>query len=204
MHEKAAANLLALIESTEDIIWAAGLDHRLTTFNGAFKRTFENGFRITPVVGMLPQDLLPPERAVVFPPLYERALTEGPFRTEYNMRDGRILEMAFNPIVVDGNAAGISVFGKDITKRKAAEKALREAERKYREIFDGALEGLFQTSVENRPLTVNPAMASMLGYDSPEDFIATVKDLARDVWADPNERATCIQLIKENGVLRRY
>lgn len=69
MPEQAAANLLALIESTEDLIWFAGLDFRLITFNGAFQRAFETGYGIQPVAGMLPNDLLPPERAAIFPPL---------------------------------------------------------------------------------------------------------------------------------------
>jgi diguanylate cyclase (GGDEF)-like protein/PAS domain S-box-containing protein len=204
MPDQAEASLLALIESTEDVIWSVGLDYRLVTFNCAFRRTFEVGYGFEPAAGMLPEDLLPPERAAIFPTLYRRALADGPFRTECNMRDGRTLEIAFNPIVVDGKAAGVSVFGKDVTEPKKAEKALREAKRKYREIFDGALEGIFQTSPASRPLTVNPALASMLGYDSPQDLIATVQDLAHDVWVDPEERARCIELIGENRAVRRH
>ena len=202
MPDQAAANLLALIESTEDLIWSVDLDYRLITFNGAFRRAIEIGYDIEPVAGMLPEDSFPPGRAAIFQPLYRRALVDGPFRTEYNLRGGRTLEIAFNPIVVDGIAAGVSVFGKDVTEPKKAEKALREAERNYREIFDGALEGIFQTSPESRPLAVNPALASMLGYDSPQDFIATVRDPAHEVWADPEERARWIELIRENGVVR--
>ena len=201
MRNQAEANLSALIESTEDLIWSVDRDYRLVTFNRAFKQTFEAGFGITPLVGMRSSDLLPPERAAIFPPLFERALAEGPFRTEYSMRDGRTLEMAFNPIVSGAETRGISVFGKDITGRKVAEQALLEAERRYRDIFDRALEGMFQTTAEGRIITANPALAKMLGFDSPEDVIASVTDAAHDVWVDPQERARYVRLLEEHGTV---
>ena len=201
MRNQAEANLSALIESTEDLIWSVDRDFRLITFNRAFQQTFETGFGITPVAGMLPSDLLPPERAAIFPPLYERVLAEGAFRTEYSMRDGRTLEMAFNRIVVAGKTTGISVFGKDITERKIAEQALLEAERRYRDIFDRALEGMFQTTAEGRSITANPALAKMLGYDSPEDVVASVTDAARDVWVDPLDRERYVRLLEEHGTV---
>ena len=201
---RATANLSALIESTSDFIWSVDRNYRLITFNGELKRTFEANYGITPVEGMLPKDLLPPERAAVFPPLYERALSEGHFRTEYTTLDDRIVEMAFNPIVVRGEKTGISVFGKDVTEQKAAEKARLEAEKEYRDIFNGALEGIFQTSLDGKLLTANPAMAQMLGYDSQDYSTAMGRYIVPDVWVDPAEREEYLRLLKENQVVRGY
>ena len=201
---QAAANLSALIESTSDFIWSVDRSYRLKTFNGELKRTFEATFGITPVAGMLPEDLLPPERAAIFPQLYERALAEGPFRAEYTTRDGRTVEMALNPIVVGGEKTGVSVFGKDVTERRAAEKALLEAERKYRAIFDGALEGIFQTTPEGKLLIANPSLAQMLGYDSQVDSTAMGSYIVPDVWADPGERSRYLRLLEEKKVLRGF
>ena len=201
---RAAANLSALIENTKDIIWSVDRNYRLTTFNGELKRAFEANYGITPMEGMLPEDLLPPERAALFPPLYERALAEGPFRSEYTTLDGRTVEMAFNPIVVRGEKTGISVFGKDVTEQKAAENALHQAEKKYRDIFDGALEGIFQTSVNGRLLTANPAMAQMLGYDQQDYSMAIGTDIVPDVWVDPGDRSRYLQLLEEKKVIRGY
>ncbi len=137
MPYQAQANLTALIESTEDLIWSVDLNYRLITFNQALQRAFEVGYGIKIESGMSPRNFLPPEKAALFPPLYQRALSEGPFRAEYILGDSRILELSFNPIVTDGVNTGISVFGKDITERKAVERALKEAEEKYHAIFDG-------------------------------------------------------------------
>ncbi len=199
MPHQAKANLSALIESTEDLIWSVDLDYRLITFNQALQRAFEVGYGVRLEPGMTARNFLPHERAAFFPPQYERALSEGPFRTEYIVRDGRTLELSFNLIVTDGVNTGISVFGKDITERKSAESALREAEEKYHAIFDGALEGIFRTSLESRPLAANPAIARILGYDSPQELLSSVKSVMREVWLDPEERDRYVQLVKEQG-----
>src|SRR5271170_2268283 len=117
-HQQAAANLSALIESTEDLIWSIDLNFGLLTFNSALRRHLERNFGTQASIGKRPEYLLPRDRAAIWLPLFERALAEGPFRTEIPFPDGRTLEMSFNPIVLDGRPSGISIFGKDITERK--------------------------------------------------------------------------------------
>jgi PAS domain S-box-containing protein len=200
----ADANLAALIESTEDLIWSVDLNYGLLTFNRALQDDIQQNFGVRPAVGMRPADLLPPERAVLWPPLYERALSEGPFRAEYTLADGRTLELSFNRIVQDGETTGISVFGKDITERKAAEEILLDAERQYRDIFDGAIEGIYRVSPEGKPLAVNSALAKMLGYESAQEVVSTITDLAHQVWLDPSGRPRFLQLLEQHEVVRGY
>jgi PAS domain S-box-containing protein len=119
---KAEADLKALIESTQDLIWSVDLDFRLTTFNKALREHFEKNYRCSLQLGMCAEELVEPERQQLMPTLYRRVLAEGTFRTEFGLSDGRILEVAFNPIIVDGKTTGVSVFGKDITERRVAEK----------------------------------------------------------------------------------
>jgi diguanylate cyclase (GGDEF)-like protein/PAS domain S-box-containing protein len=199
---QAEANLSALIESTEDLIWSVDLDYRLITYNRSLQQNIQEDFGVQLQAGMRFHEVLPPERAALWPPFYARVLAEGPFRVEYNRHDGGTMELAFNPIVVEGKTTGISIFGKEITKRKAAEIALREAEAKYRNIFDEALEGMSQATPEGRFLSVNPAVAKMLGYDSPQELISTATDLAQDVWVNPNERAQYLRQLEEHGFVR--
>ena len=202
--KQAQANLSALIESTEDLIWSVDLDFRLTAYNQSVKKTLLRNRGVEVALGKTADQLLPPELAAHVNGLFQRALVEGPYRTEYTLLDGRILELALNPIVMDGNATGVSIFGKDISNRKMAEKELQEAEKKYRDIFDGAMEGIYQTSIEGRPIIVNPALARMLGYDSIKDFMATVGDVAHDIWLDPGERARLLPLIEKWGAIRDF
>ncbi len=204
MSSQAEANLSALIESTDDLIWAVDLDHRLIAFNTSLCQHMEAAFGVRPTLGMSPKDVVPPESVELLAPLYSRAFAKGSFQTEFFLADGRTLELTLNPILVEGKATGVSVFGKDITERKAVEKALRDAERSYRDIFNGAIEGMFRTTLQGRSLLTNPALARMLGYASPEEVAALVKDSAHDIWVDPEERERFLRLLDERGVVAGF
>lgn len=203
-HHATEAYLSALIDSLEDYIWAVDLDFKMVAFNPVAAHFFERHFGRPLFPGMRHDEQIPPVFAAKWAEFYQRAISKGPFQTEYTFSDGRTRDLSFSPIIVDGAITGISVFGKDITARKAEEKARLEAERKYREIFDGAIEGIYRTTPEGKYLAANPAMARILGYDSPEDLIASVKDLARDIWFDPEERAIYGRILEEQGVIRAY
>jgi len=201
---EAEANLSALIDSTNDLVWSVDLDYRLLTFNNALRDDVLSRSAVQVAVGMRPEDWMPPERAALWPPMFARALSDGPFRIEYPVLSGRTLELSLNPIRQNGRAVGISVFGKDITERKRRQDALREAEAKYRHIFDSALEGIYRNTLQGRSLEANPALAKMLGYDSPQDFVSTVTDVAHQVWLNPQDRSRCLQLLEPHGFVRGY
>jgi diguanylate cyclase (GGDEF)-like protein/PAS domain S-box-containing protein len=175
------------------------LEDRLVTFNGALRRHLEATFGIRPELGMRPSDLVPPEWANLMSPLFERARTAGTLRIEFPLPNGQTLDLALSPILADGKVTGVSVFGKDITAQKATERALQEAERKYREIFDKAMEGMFQTSCNGKLLTANPALAKMLGYDSAEELLSVAEDVAQVIWEDPDQRSRYMQQIQQQG-----
>jgi PAS domain S-box-containing protein len=86
-------------------------------------------------------------------------------------------------------------------RRKSAEESLRKAEAKYRNIFEGALEGIFETSPQGQPLTVNPALARVLGYDSPGEFISKIRDSGSQLYAYPDKRAEFVGLIEKQDVV---
>ena len=71
-----------------------------------------------------------------------------------------------------------------------AEGALRESQRQYREIFELASVGIFRSTPEGRILLANPALAMMLGYDSPDDLREL--ELGRDIYLRPEDRAALI------------
>jgi two-component system, NtrC family, sensor kinase len=103
-----------------------------------------------------------------------------------------------------GQVTGLAGAGRDISERKAMEDALREAERKYRGIFDEAIVGIFQSTPSGRFLSVNPAMARTFGYDSPQDMIDSVTDISRQFYADPKRRQEMVFVMDRLGSVQNF
>ncbi|MGD0278920.1 MAG: PAS domain S-box protein [Smithella sp.] len=87
------------------------------------------------------------------------------------------------------------MLGHDITER-------RQAEEKYRSIFENAQEGIFRSTPEGRFIMANQSMARILGYDSPEDFISGITDIPRQLYVDPDDRARIIGMMDQQGLAR--
>ncbi len=83
-------------------------------------------------------------------------------------------------------------------QRHEAEAALAVAERRYRSIFENAVEGLYVTSPEGRFLSANPALARMLGYRSPADLINAINAVGRQVYVQPTRRAEFFAAIERS------
>jgi PAS domain S-box-containing protein len=71
-----------------------------------------------------------------------------------------------------------------------AEGALRESQRQYREIFELASVGVFRSTPDGRILLANPALAAMLGYQSPDELREL--DLGRDIYLRADDRAALV------------
>jgi len=73
---------------------------------------------------------------------------------------------------------------------------------KYRNIFDNAVEGIFQSTPDGVVITVNRALARMLGYDSPEELLAAVDHMAAPLYADPKQRQAMLEELRDKGKVR--
>src|ERR671914_245635 len=80
----------------------------------------------------------------------------------------------------------------------------RQAEEKYRSIFENAVEGIFQTTVDGRFLTANPAMARMLGYESPEELLGDISDIRDQLYVEPERREEFYQRALRDGFVSGF
>jgi len=87
----------------------------------------------------------------------------------------------------------------DITALKRTESELRDAEEKYRSIFENAIEGIFQSTAEGSYMSVNPALARMFGYVSPDEMMSTVTHIAKQLYVQPGRRADFTALIQDKN-----
>ena len=92
----------------------------------------------------------------------------------------------------------------EITSREEAVEALRRAEEKYRGIFENAIEGIFQTSVDGHYLSANPALARIYGYDSPDALRSGVQNIERQLYVDPRRRYEFLRLMDRDGTVTDF
>ena len=93
----------------------------------------------------------------------------------------------------------VMVHMEDITERKKAEEALKNSEAKYRNIFENAIEGIYQSTIEGRFITANAALARMAGYESPEELIESIKDIGTQLYVYPEDRKRFMEIREAKG-----
>jgi len=118
------------------------------------------------------------------------------FETRFRRKDGKIIDVQVTSTArrgKKGKIEGYEGFILDITRRKQAERALLESEKKYRTVAESSLTGIF-IHQKKRYCYVNRRLAEMLGYDSPEEIIG------KSFWTivHPDSRP----LVKERGLRR--
>lgn len=98
----------------------------------------------------------------------------------------------------------LSELQTEVSERQRMEMALRQAEHRYRDIFENAVEGIFQTTPDGRYLNANPALAEILGYESSQDLMAHLADIESQLYVDPNRRQEFIYLMQKRKLLSEF
>ncbi len=124
------------------------------------------------------------------------------YQCTFRRKDGRKLSVLMRQKFIKdpgGAVCGRRSTLQDITALKRIERDLRDAEEKYRSIFENAIEGIFQSTAEGSYLSVNPALARMYGYDSPDELMSTVTHIARQLYVQPGRRAEFVTMIQDRN-----
>jgi len=82
--------------------------------------------------------------------------------------------------------------------------ALRESEKKYRNIFENSVEGIYESTPEGRFVRVNPAFSKMLGYSSPEELVSNISDIAKQYYVDSEDRRRFQQTLLKAGFVKNF
>ncbi|HKM90488.1 MAG TPA: PAS domain S-box protein [Candidatus Acidoferrales bacterium] len=101
-------------------------------------------------------------------------------------------------------AESASQLARIAIEREIHEKALRDAEEQYRTMIEQAIPAIFRTTPEGAYLSVNPACARVCGYDSPQQMIQSVHNIAAQMYVDPAKRAEYLRLMEQQGEVRNF
>ena len=106
--------------------------------------------------------------------------------------------------LVEYNKRLIQKLEKKMLDLKVAHKALAESEQKYRSIFENAVEGIFQSTPDGRYISINPALARMYGYESPEEIFKTITRIQEEQYVNPEDLVRLKKLYEEKGYVRAF
>ncbi|MCP4119796.1 MAG: PAS domain S-box protein [Desulfobacteraceae bacterium] len=93
---------------------------------------------------------------------------------------------------------------KNIVTLRSMRHALSHSERKYRSIFDNAMEGIFQATRDGHLISANSAFATIFGYDSPEDAIACLGTIQNNLYATAEDRDIFIFFMDHDGKVHGF
>lgn len=200
------ALLAGIIDTAMDAIISLDEDQRIILFNPAAERMF-----LCPAAAALgqPLDRFLPQRYRHIHRSHIRAFGEnhntsramGKLPALVGLRSDNTefpVEITISQVDLAGRKLYTAIV-RDVTENRRVMEALMNAEEKYRSIFENALEGIFQSTPEGRFLAVNPAFARMLGYESPEELIASITDIGSQSYVDAQRRAEFTRLMSEDG-----
>jgi PAS domain S-box-containing protein len=142
---------------------------------------------------------------------FDKFILEKDFSLSYNSfrvvhKDGseRYFYGMGKNLLDNPDIAGIVMNILDITEQKQAEEALKKSEAKYRNIFENAMEGIYQVTPEGKFITANVTLARMAGYDSPEDFIESIKDIKSQLYVHPEDRDKFLKIMKTKDLVEDF
>ncbi|HEY0563097.1 MAG TPA: EAL domain-containing protein, partial [Methylophilus sp.] len=92
----------------------------------------------------------------------------------------------------------------DISDKKNVEDSLKAAEARYRSIFENAIEGIFQSTLDGQYLVANPALASIYGYDSNDDLVHALNNIQHQLYVLPSRRDEFVKEIATTGKVYNF
>jgi PAS domain S-box-containing protein len=201
--------LRALIDSLPDFLYVKDAESRFVIANLTVAKN-SGGRMPADLVGKTDFDFFPKELAAKYYEDEQKVIRSGQpllnreeqcLDPQGNLRHLLTTKVPFRD--ERGQVIGIVGVGRDITKRKTVQEELREAEQKFRGIFEETILGVFQATPSGQYLSVNPAMARIFGYDSPEELTKTVTDVSQ-TYVDPKKHIELLLLLDRMGAVRNF
>ena len=175
-------------------------DDRLVVVSKAFARQF--GYSRRDLVGKTLTELIIPDYLVAEARDVSSRVMSGLTVEQETIRHGKDgsmfhVHLTALPLIRDSRIVARIAIYNDITSE-------RTAQRKYREIVDNAVEGIFQSSVNGRYLQANPALAAIYGYDSPQELMAHLQDIAGQLYVKKGRREEFMEVMRRDGRVAHF
>lgn len=172
MDDKDLQHLAAIVRDSDDAIMGKTLEGIITSWNWGAERIY--GYTAEEAIGRTVAMLMPSDREDELPEILRR-LTEGQRISNYDTlrvtKDGSVVNISLTVSPIRdacGVITGASSIGRDVTKVKEAETALRESARAYRLLMEQASDAILVSYPDQPLIEVNQRASDMLGYTREE------------------------------------
>ncbi|MDI6753468.1 MAG: PAS domain S-box protein [Thermodesulfobacteriota bacterium] len=195
-----------LVENINDVIFSLDTQGRFTYISPMVEQVAS--YKVNEMMGKAFADLVYMEDLPEFLKSMRQILagkaTDHEFRIVNKEGSIRHVRISNRRLMEGEQTIGVTGMLSDITERKWAEVLLKRAEEKYRSIFENALEGIFQSTLDGHFIVANPACARILGYASAEELITQNVDIERRYFVDPERYREFQQQLKEKGIVQKF
>lgn len=194
--------LSAIIDSLPDDFFALDREGRYVLQNNKSRESGGN------YVGKRIEDLPIPDKVkrawrTLFEEAWRGETVSTQSRYTYDNVD-HISDTTLTPVSVDGETRTVVGLTRDITEQHTLRRRLREHEAFYRDLFDTAPVGVFRTASTGEMLEANAQLARILGINDPDEVVNAYKDLANQLYADPNRRRELLRRLERDGVVHAF
>lgn len=202
--------LRALLDNIPDLMYVKDTESRFVLANPQVAKLMGVN-TAEELIGKTAFDFLPGERVTPAHELEQKVIRSGQaiFNLEEVFPDSQGHRMPILTTTVplhdsSGRVKGIAGVGRNISERKKSEEALKAAEKKYRGMFDGALFGIFQLDRDGYLLNLNPAMAHLSLYASPEEMLNDVNEPLWSLAVQSARHEELATVMKNVGQVRAF
>ncbi|MGE4291592.1 MAG: diguanylate cyclase, partial [Desulfovibrio sp.] len=92
----------------------------------------------------------------------------------------------------------------EVAERKVVGEALRKTEKKYRSIFENAVEGIYQVGRDGHFISANPSLARIYGYGTPSEFMAAMNASPETFYFDESRREEFYRQLEEENEVKNF
>jgi len=186
-----------LLNDTLDIIMIVGRDGTISFINHTVP-----GLTKQEVIGQKVYDYISPEHHDMMRKHLKSVFQKGRSTSHEISGVGRHGDLSWyqaeiGPIRKDGHIVAASIITRDITDRRRTEDALRESEKRFRDIFENIAVGVYRTTPDGQILMANSALVHMLGYSSFEEL--NQRNLEKQGFEPQYERSIFKEKIEREG-----
>ncbi len=199
----------AIINALNEVIFELDIEGKICFINDAWCRV--TGYDLAESIGKLLFSYITEEEGVSQTEKLQD-LIQGKtaaynvfFRLKTKAGEDKPVEMVISMLRQD-HEKNLRIVGTliDLDEKEKAEQAVEKAEENYKRIWKNAANGIYELGLDGQLISANPAMASILGYESPEQMIRSITNMSNMIYVSPHEKEEKMKEANDGAINKKF